>query len=107
MPCTTQRDLTPTAKQAQAAALARLEKGLGLGAIRAVVGSSGSIAFAGWQDNSGISDLCAYKALAATNSPELRRAVARAEAISGYKVKTQAIAAGHHSHDGGKTWGTH
>lgn len=43
----------------------------------------------------------------ASNSWELRQAVARAEAQQGRKVNAHAVASGLHSHDGGKNWEKH
>jgi hypothetical protein len=85
-------------------ALARLERYLKTGSVRVNVGPQGAISFAGWKDRSGVTDACAYRTLASGNSWALRQAVARAEATSGRKVNERAIAAGHHSHDGGKSW---
>ena len=107
MPCMTQPNLTTAQKADQQSALARLGAALASGAVTVVIGQSGGIAFKGWTDNRGVSDLCAYRALTAANSAPLRRALARAEAMTGRKVNAQALAAGMHSHDGGKTWGTH
>ena len=61
---------------------------------------------AGWQqeDRSGLSDLCAYRKLLASNSPELRRAVARAEVVAGRKIDPRMVSAGVHSHDDGKSF---
>lgn len=88
-------------------AIKRLNAALGAGTAQVVIGAAGSIAFKGWNEREGVSDLCAYRALAASNSPELRRAVMRAEAMSGRKLDTRAVASGVHSHDGGSTWGSH
>lgn len=107
MPCTSQPNMTPSARQLQQAALARLDSAIARGSVRVVIGREGAIAFRGWQDREGISDLCAYRALAASNSPSLRRAIARAEAISGNKLNARAIASGTHSHDGGATFHPH
>ena len=107
MPCTTNPNLTQTQKADQQSALARLGAGLAAGTVQVVIGTAGGIAFKGWTDNRGVSDLCAYRALTAANSAPLRKALARAEAMSGRKVNAQALAAGMHSHDGGNTWGTH
>lgn len=103
MPCDTVRE--PVKLLDMSRALDRLQKALGLGQVSVVVGASGSLAFKGWQDRAGLSDLCAYRKLAARNSPELRKAVARAEGLAGRKLNPQAMAAGVHSHDGGQTWG--
>ncbi len=88
------------------AALARLEASLTQGRTRATIGTNGAISFAGWdgEARSGVSDLCAYRALSAANSWALRQAVVRAEAQSGRKLNPLAIGAGVHSHDGGKSW---
>ena len=107
MPCTTQPNLNAQQKDRMRAAIDRLGAALGTGSASLVIGPSGSIAFRGFDDREGVSDLCAYRALAAANSPELRRAVARAEAMSGRKIDAHALAAGVHSHDGGRTWGAH
>ena len=108
MPCTTAKNLTPTARQAQLDALKRLETALGTGQASIVISAAGAIAFRNWpQGNAGVSDLCAYRALVAGNSPVLRRALARAEALAGRQISMQALNAGVHSHDGGQTWGAH
>ena len=104
MPCTSAPNLTAQAKAAQQAAIARLAQGLGDGTVQAVVSPTGAVAFRGWSDREDVSDLCAYRALSVANSPELRRALIRAEAMSGRKVDARAIAAGTHSHDGGHHW---
>ena len=105
MPCMTQPTLTEIQKLAQRAALGRLRAALAVGTVTVVVGRNGAIAFRNWRDNGGVSDLCAYRAIA--NSPELRRALARAEVTSGNRINPQAIASGLHSHDGGSTWSKH
>jgi len=105
MPCLTQPALTPSAKQRQREALDRLQRALAAGTVTVNVGRSGAIAFAGWRDNEGISDICAYRALA--NTPELRRALFKAEAASGNRLDPRAIASGLHSHDGGASWSRH
>lgn len=110
MPCDTKPSLTKEERQAQANALELLARKLKVGGgASVVIGANGSIAFRGWEgeERGGLSDLCAYRKLLATGSPELRTAVARAEAMSGRRIDGRAIAAGVHSHDGGKTWGSH
>lgn len=88
-------------------AIQKLQKALALGTVTVVIGSTGGVTFKGWstEDRNDIFDLCAYRKL--SNTPEMRKAIARAEAMSGRKVSPQAINAGVHSHDGGKTWGSH
>lgn len=85
-------------------ALAKLAQALKDKTARVVIGSNGAVAFAGAWERNGISDVCAYRALTAANSAELRAAVMRAEVTAGRKVNPQAVGAGIHSHDGGKTW---
>lgn len=90
-------------------ALSDLKQKLGQGLVTVVIAPNGAVTFKGWSqaDRKDLSDVCAYRTLAAQGSWELRQAVARAEALSGRKVNPKAIASGLHSHDGGKTWGTH
>lgn len=105
MPCLTQPARTPEVKARQNAALDRLQKALAAGTATFVVGKTGGVAIAGWADRDGVSDLCAYRALA--NTPEARRALLRAEAQSGNRMDPRAIASGLHSHDGGASWSRH
>lgn len=86
-------------------ALERLERYLQSGSVKVQIAPNGAVAFQGWKDRDDLSDVCAYRTLAASNSWALRQAVAKAEAMQGRKVNPRAVAAGHHSHDGGKTWG--
>lgn len=88
-------------------ALKRLETYLQTGSVKVKVGGNGAIVFQGWADRDGLSDVCAYRSLAATNSSVLRMAVTRAEAMAGRKVNPSAIASGLHSHDGGASWSRH
>lgn len=83
-----------------------LEANLSAGKVKITIGTNGALAFNGWNgdDRSEITDVCAYRALSAENSWALRQAISRAEAQSGRKMNPQAIGAGVHSHDGGKTW---
>lgn len=105
MPCLTNPVTTPDAKQRQRDALKRLQAAIGAGSVSVIVGKTGGIAFKGWNDREGVSDLCAYRAL--MNTPELRRALVRAEAMSGNRMDPRALASGLHSHDGGATWSRH
>jgi len=106
MPCDT-IDLTEFNKRQQREALDKLRRQLADGSATVIISANGAIAFKGWSDQGKgfLYDVCAYRKLLASNSPELRRAVARAEAVSGRKVNQATIAAGVHSHDGGTTWG--
>lgn len=104
MPCDSQAR-EPVQVMKMASALDKLQKALALGEVKVTISPRGAVAFKGWQGRAGFSDLCAYRKLTARNSPELRRAVARAEVSAGRKIDPQAIAAGEHSHDGGEHWG--
>ncbi len=109
MPCDTvlqpNQTLPERVKQIDAA-LKRLEAALSAGKVTISIGTNGAIAFKSWAagERSSVTDVCAYRTLSAGNSWALRQAVARAEATSGRKVNERAIAAGTHSHDGGKSW---
>jgi hypothetical protein len=104
MVCDTRIDLSAQGRQRMAEALARLQAGLAAGTAQVVIGTNGALAFKGWQDNGGYSDTCAYRALSSRNSPELRRAIARAEVTSGRTLNPRAVASGTHSHDQGAHW---
>lgn len=108
MPCDTY-DQTPQRKATVKSAVERLAAALAAGTVTAIVGANGAIAFKGWkgEERAGVADVCAYRKLSAANSPELRKALARAEVYAGRKIDPQAIAAGMHSHDDGRTWSKH
>jgi len=48
-----------------------------------------------------------YRRLMATGSALAKAKIAAAEALAGRAVSRQALANGVHSHDGGRTWGSH
>lgn len=106
MPCDSSPRLTKEQIAAQANARALLARKLKLGQASVVISANGAVAFSGWgeQERAGLSDVCAYRKLLASNSPELRMAIMRAEARYGRKVDARQVAAGVHSHDGGKTF---
>jgi hypothetical protein len=109
MPCDTrlrQGETLENRVKAIDVALKRLEQYLQTGKVQIGIAPNGAITFKGWNvgERDDVSDVCAYRTLASQNSWALRQAVAKAEAMSGRKVNAHAIAAGHHSHDGGKTW---
>jgi len=87
--------------------LTRLEQALTQGRVRVGIAPNGAIVFQGWTERDDVSDVCAYRTLAASNSWALRQAVARAESSTGRRVNAHTVAAGHHSHDGGATWERH
>jgi hypothetical protein len=110
MPCASSLQPGQTLAQRQSqieVALKRLEAYLQGGSVRVGIAPNGAVVFTGWKDRDDVTDVCAYRTLAASNSWALRQAVARAEAATGKRVNPQAVTAGWHSHDGGKTWGTH
>lgn len=88
-------------------ALARLERYLATGSVKVTIAPNGALAFNGWKDRDDITDACAYRTLSFQNSWTLKQAVLKAEQMSGRKVNPAAVAAGHHSHDGGRTWQKH
>lgn len=106
MPCDSQ-PITPEWERQTRAALDRLNDALERQAVTVTIGAEGSIAFVGRTDaeRGGLADLCAYRRLMVENSWPLRLAVQRAEALAGRAVNPAAIAAGVHSHDGGRTFG--
>jgi ATP:corrinoid adenosyltransferase len=67
---------------------------------------TGAIAFQGLDENirDGVTDACVYRRLMITGSSLTKAAIQRAEQIAGRTVDKQALAQGHHSHDGGKSW---
>ncbi len=113
MPCDTKlrAGVTPVQRASQiGAALARLEKALGVGKAKVTIDKrTGALAFTGWtpEERDDVTDLCAYRRLTARSSWELRKAIAIAEALAGRKVSAQAVSSGLHSHDGGQTFSRH
>lgn len=94
------------AKEVQEA-IVRLQVALASGRARAVVDRvTGALAFAGWEGASrdGVSDECVFRLAQKSGNTALLTAIAVAEQIAGRPVNKQAVYAGHHSHDGGKTW---
>jgi ATP:corrinoid adenosyltransferase len=67
---------------------------------------TGAIAFQGLDETirDGVTDACVYRRLMITGSSLTKAAIQRAEQIAGRTVDKQALAQGHHSHDGGATW---
>lgn len=109
MPCDTKLKPQQTIQQRAVEvrrAVERLAKDLAAGRVRAKVGPQGAIAFEGWGvlERDGVTDACAYRRLMVTGSALAKAAVAKAEQLAGRTVDRKALAAGHHSHDGGRTW---
>lgn len=109
MPCDTKLKAKQTIQQRAEEvrrAVARISQGLTSGRVKAKVGPQGAVAFDGItaEERDGITDACAYRRLMVTGSALAKAAIARAEQIAGRSIDRQALAHGHHSHDGGKTW---
>src|SRR5262245_43879440 len=109
MPCDTRLKPKQTIQQRAdevRKAVAKLGAGLASGLIKAKVGPQGAIAFEGFADaeRDGVTDACAYRRLMVNGSPLARAKIAQAEQLAGRSVDRTALAHGHHSHDGGKTW---
>jgi hypothetical protein len=109
MPCDTKLKPKQTIQQRATEireVVARLSAGLASGKVKAVVGPQGAVAFSGLAETErdGVTDACAYRRLMATGSALAKQAIARAEQIAGRTIDRQAVAHGHHSHDGGRSW---
>lgn len=112
MPCDTKLKVGQTIKaraEEVRTVVERVVRGLAAGRISAKVGPTGGIAFLGIDatERDGVTDACMYRRVMATGSALAKAAIAKAEALSGRAVNRQAVAHGHHSHDGGKTWHHH
>jgi hypothetical protein len=109
MPCDTRLKARQTIQQRAdevRAVVMKLSAALTSGRVKPKVGPQGAIAFEGFtaEERDGVTDACAYRRLMVTGSALAKAAIARAEQIAGRSVDKQALAHGHHSHDGGKTW---
>jgi hypothetical protein len=110
MPCDTVRRPNQTFEQRKVevrTAVAALVSALASGQAKAIVSkATGSVAFRGWDagETARVTDACAYRLVMATGSALAKQAIARAEQLAGRTVDRAALTAGHHSHDGGKTW---
>jgi hypothetical protein len=73
------------------------------------VGPQGAVTFTGLTDSDrdGLTDACIYRTVTRTGSAAAKLAIQRAEQLSSRPVDRRMLAAGVHSHDGGKTWSTH
>jgi hypothetical protein len=109
MPCDTRLKERQTIQERVTevrAVLDRVNKGLASGKVRVVIGPQGAVTFDGIaaEERDGVTDACIYRRVMATGSALAKAAIARAEQMSGRAINRQAVAHGHHSHDGGKTW---
>lgn len=112
MPCDTRLKPWQTIQERAAevrSAVSKLDARLKKRQVRVVVSATGAIAFSGWteEERDGLTDACAYRRIMATGSALARAEIARAEQLAGRTVDRKALAQGHHSHDGGKTWHGH
>lgn len=112
MPCDTRLKPNQTIKaraEEVRAVVARVVAGLTSGRIKVKVGPTGGVALDGITeaDRDGVTDACMYRRVMATGTALAKAAFQRAEAISGRSIDKQAVAHGHHSHDGGQTWHHH
>ena len=112
MPCDTRLKPNQTIKARSdevRAMVGRLASALASGRVKAKIGPTGAVAFDGLtaEDRDGVTDNCAYRRIMATGSAMAKQTIARAEALAGRSVNKQALAHGHHSHDGGVTWHHH
>jgi len=81
-----------------------LGRAIETGKVKVVVGPQGAVAFQGWAERGPISDVCAYRRIMTHGSAMAKAKIAEAEARAGVTIKRNVVAAGVHSHDGGKTW---
>lgn len=86
--------------------VSRVEKMIATNTVKVKVGPTGGIVFDGIsnEDRDGVTDACIYRRVMATGSALAKHMIAKAEQLAGRPVNRQALAAGHHSHDGGQTW---
>ncbi len=109
MPCDTRLKPRQTIQQRAdevRKAVEKLSQGLAAGRVKPKIGPQGAITFVGFDgaDRDGVTDACAYRRIMATGSQQAKLAIMKAEQLAGRSVDRQALAQGHHSHDGGETW---
>lgn len=88
----------------------RFITGLKANRVKVVIDKkTGAVAFTGLteEERDGVTDACAYRRIMVSGSAMALAAIARAEQLAGRSIDKQMVAAGHHSHDGGKTWHGH
>jgi hypothetical protein len=112
MPCDTKLKARQTIKERAEevrAVAAKVVAGLAAGRIKPKVGPTGGVAFLGVSEaeRDGVTDACMYRRVMASGNALARMALQRAETLAGRQVDRQAVAHGHHSHDGGATWHHH
>lgn len=79
---------------------------IGAGTVKVKVGPQGAVAFEGIPDavRDRVTDACIYRRLLVSGSALVRAKVQQAEMMAGRKIDRQVLAAGTHSHDGGRSW---
>lgn len=85
----------------------KLSEDIVSGKVKIIIGPQGSVTFSGWIDRGPTTDICAIRKLMVSGSALAKQKIAQAELLAGRKISKEAIAAGVHSHDGGKSWETH
>lgn len=87
-------------------AVGKVQARLITGRASVTINKQGAVAFGGIPDDErdGVTDACIYRRIMSTGSGLAKATIARAEALAGRAVNRKTIAAGVHSHDGGKTW---
>lgn len=89
-------------------ALERLTAAIMAGRVKIIIDrKTRAVAFQGWDNNDGVTDGCAYRAILRNAPAKVRMAIAAAEQMAGVTIDKKAVAQGHHSHDGGATWHKH
>jgi len=110
MPCDTRLKLRQTIQQRKAEVqkvVYDVNSLIAAGKVKPVVDKkTGAIAFQGLDENlrDGVTDACVYRRLMVSGSALTKAKITAAEQVAGRAVDRQALAAGHHSHDGGETW---
>lgn len=108
MPCDSYipKNMTPIQRKTQIEqAIEKLNKAIAAGQVSITVDrNTGAVGFKGDWQREGITDACAYRKLSLKGGFEFKKALMKAEAAAGRKVNEKAVAAGVHTHDGGKTW---
>lgn len=99
---------TPAQRKAQVRkAISTISELLASRKVQLKVGPQGAVTFTGTFDRADMADACIYRLVKSGGSAAAKLALQRAEMTSGTAVNRAAMAAGVHSHDGGKSWSTH
>lgn len=110
MPCDTRARQGQTLDQRKVEvreAISQLARLLASGQAKAIVSrATGSVAFRGWDagEEARVTDACAFRMIMSGGSAQAKMAIARAEQLAGRTVDREALKAGIHSHDGGRTF---